>query len=73
MTWYVVYRGKQSGVYDSWAKCNEQVVGFKKNSYKGFKTKEEADASFLEYMGSLLRQLLHLLIHLLLTATNGPL
>jgi hypothetical protein len=51
MTWYVVYRGKQPGVYDSWARCNEQVAGHKKNSYKSFPSKEEVVASYLEYMG----------------------
>jgi viroplasmin and RNaseH domain-containing protein len=51
MTWYVVYRGKQPGVYDSWARCNEQVAGYKKNSYKSFPC-EEVVASYLEFMGS---------------------
>jgi viroplasmin and RNaseH domain-containing protein len=51
MTWYVVYKGYKPGVYAHWADCNAQVAGFKRNSYQGFPTKEEAVASFLEYMG----------------------
>jgi hypothetical protein len=51
MAWYVVYRGKQPGVYATWARCNAQVTGFKNNSYKSFPTKEEAEASYLEFMG----------------------
>jgi ribonuclease HI len=49
MTWYVVYRGKKPGVYDSWARCNEQVAGYKKNNYKSFPCKEEVVASYLEF------------------------
>jgi len=51
-TWYVVYRGKKPGVYDSWPQCCAGVAGYSNNSYKGFKCKEEAIASFLEYTGS---------------------
>jgi len=51
MTWYVVYKGYKPEVYKHWAECNAQVAGFKKNCYQGFPTKEEAVASFLEYMG----------------------
>jgi hypothetical protein len=38
-------------VYKNRGDCNAQVAGFKKNSYQVFRTKEEAVASFLEYMG----------------------
>ena len=51
MAWYVVYRGKVHGVYATWARCNAQVTGFKNNSYKSFPNKEEAEASYLEFMG----------------------
>ena len=51
MAWYVVYRGKQPGVYATWARCNARVTSFKNNSYKSFPTKEEAEASYLEFMG----------------------
>ena len=51
MAWYVVYRGKVHGVYATWARCNAQVTGFKNNSYKSFPNKEEAEASYFEFMG----------------------
>ena len=51
MAWYVVYRGRVPGVYATWARCNVQVIGFKNNSYKSFPNKEEAEASYLEFMG----------------------
>ena len=49
-TWYVVYRGKKPGVYDSWPLCCDAVAGYSNNCYKGFKCKEVV-ASFLEYTG----------------------
>jgi viroplasmin and RNaseH domain-containing protein len=52
MAWYVVYRGKVLGVYKCWAKCNAQVSGFSNNCFRGFVTKEEAEASYLEFISS---------------------
>ena len=51
MAWYVVYRGRVPRVYATWARCNAQVIGLKNNSYKSFPNKEEAEASYLEFMG----------------------
>ena len=51
MAWYVVYRGREPGVYATWATCHAQASGFKNCCYKSFPTKEEADASYLEFMG----------------------
>ena len=42
--WYVVYKGKVPGVYEHWEDCLKQVNGFEGNNYKGYKTKEEAEA-----------------------------
>jgi len=50
-TWYVVYRGKKPGVYDSWPLCCDAVAGYSHNCYKGFKCKEQVVSSFLEYTG----------------------
>ena len=46
MTWYVVYRGRQSGVFSSWEECHTQVNGFKGARYKGYKSKYEAVAAY---------------------------
>ena len=51
MAWYVVYRGKEPGVYATWPICHAQVSGFANCCYKSFATKEEAVASYLEYRG----------------------
>ena len=45
--WYVVYKGKVPGVYGEWEDCLEQVNKFKGNSYKGYKSKEEAEARYM--------------------------
>ena len=46
MAWYVVFRGRRPGVYDSWTMAHEQVNGFQGACYKKFRTKEEADEAF---------------------------
>ena len=48
--WYAVYRGRVPGVYAEWSDCQAQVNGFKGNSQKGFKTRREAEASYLKFM-----------------------
>jgi len=51
MAWYVVYRGREPGVYATWATCHAQASGFKNCCYKSFPTKEEVEASYLEFKG----------------------
>lgn len=40
---YAVKKGRQTGIFLSWAECELQVKGFKGALYKSFKTKEEAN------------------------------
>ncbi|MDQ0300802.1 ribonuclease HI [Salibacterium salarium] len=40
--YYVVWKGRQTGIYDNWADCEKQVKGYAGASFKSFKTKEEA-------------------------------
>ena len=44
---YVVWQGRTSGIYDSWAACEAQVKGVAAK-YKGFSTREEAERAFAE-------------------------
>jgi ribonuclease HI len=44
--YYVVWKGHQPGIYDSWDKCRKQVEGFTAARYKGFATLEEARNAF---------------------------
>ena len=41
---YAVKRGRIPGIYTSWPTCNEQVKGFTGCKFKGFQTREEAEA-----------------------------
>ncbi len=42
--YYVVKRGKQPGVYYNWPDCQKQVQGFAGAVFKGFVTRQEAEA-----------------------------
>ena len=41
---YAVKQGRQPGIYTTWADCQKQTVGYKGAKFKGFVTKEEAEA-----------------------------
>ncbi|MBU5255738.1 viroplasmin family protein [Tissierella praeacuta] len=40
--YYAVRKGKTKGIYETWAKCEEQVRGYSGAEYKKFSTYEEA-------------------------------
>jgi len=44
--YYVVWVGRQTGIFETWEDCNEQIFGFPKAQYKSFKTKELAEKAF---------------------------
>ena len=44
---YVVWQGRETGVFESWAACEEQVKGVAAQ-YKGFATREEAEKALAE-------------------------
>lgn len=46
MSYYAVAKGRNNGIYETWAECKKQIDGFTRAKYKKFKTKEEA----VEYM-----------------------
>ncbi|XP_017061356.1 ribonuclease H1 [Drosophila ficusphila] len=43
MAFYAVASGRKTGVYGTWAECEEQVKGFKNAKYKKFKSRQEAE------------------------------
>ena len=45
---YVVWKGKSPGVYDSWDECRLQVDGVAGAAYKSFPTRMEAELAFKE-------------------------
>ena len=48
--WYVVYQGRVPGVYDEWEDYLKQVNKFQGNSYKGYKSREEAEARYMNHV-----------------------
>ncbi|MBN1218490.1 MAG: ribonuclease H family protein [Anaerolineae bacterium] len=44
--YYVVWVGRQPGIYSNWAECTEQVNGFSGAKYKAFETKAQARQAF---------------------------
>ena len=44
---YVVWQGRETGVFESWAACEQQVKGVAAK-YKGFATREEAEKALAE-------------------------
>lgn len=52
---YVVWKGKHPGIFESWADCKAQIDGVKGAQYKSFSTFAEAKKAFngnyLEYKG----------------------
>lgn len=44
---YVVWEGREKGIFSSWDKCKKAVENYPKAKYKGFVTKELAQQAFL--------------------------
>lgn len=44
--YYVVWKGRKTGVFDNWADCELQVKGFDEARYKSFETENEARQAF---------------------------
>jgi hypothetical protein len=45
-TCYVVFKGKNPGVYLTWHECSKQVLGFKNTIYKKYSSYEQAVVDF---------------------------
>ncbi|MGK0440342.1 MAG: ribonuclease HI [Pseudohongiellaceae bacterium] len=46
MKFYVVWSGRETGVFTDWNTCKKHVDGFTGAKYKSFKTRAEAEAAF---------------------------
>ena len=43
--YYVVWRGRTTGIFESWEECKLQIDGFEGAQYKGYPTRELAEAA----------------------------
>ncbi len=50
--YYVVWKGKVPGVYNSWVECKQQIDGFPEAVYKSFKDKTLAEKAFQDGSGN---------------------
>ncbi|KAK1610773.1 hypothetical protein QYE76_034446 [Lolium multiflorum] len=48
--WYVVFRGRVQGIYNSWRVCQDQGSGYSNNNYRGYETLEEAQQEYLTFL-----------------------
>lgn len=44
--YYVVWKGRKTGIFNAWAECEAQVKGFVGAEYKAFGTLKEAESAF---------------------------
>ena len=44
--YYVVWKGRETGIFTSWAECEKQVKGFVAAEYKSFGSLKEAETAF---------------------------
>jgi ribonuclease HI len=44
--YYVVLRGRKTGIFETWDDCKEQIHGFEQAQYKSFKTLTDAEQVF---------------------------
>jgi ribonuclease HI len=43
---YVVWKGRQTGIFNSWSECEAQVKGFTDAEFKAFGSRQEAERAF---------------------------
>ena len=43
--YYVVWRGRLTGIFESWEECQQQIDGFEGAQFKGYPTRELAEAA----------------------------
>ena len=53
---YVVFKGRQPGIYSTWFECQQQVNGFKDNLYQSYPTVEEAEIAYCEFIERLYKE-----------------
>ncbi len=45
---YVVWEGNRPGIYESWADCKAQIMGYPNARYKAFKSRTEAEEAYTD-------------------------
>ena len=48
LKFYVVWKGRQPGVYNTWVECQRQIAGYSGAEFKSFARRDEAERAFAE-------------------------
>jgi len=48
--WYVVFRGRNPGIYESWPNAQKQVSKFEDNTYKAYESQGEAVEAWMRFL-----------------------
>jgi len=67
---YVVFKGYQPGIYDTWEECKAQIDGFHGAAFKGYPTCDDATEAFRKAMDTEEMQFYTFLSKAKITATN---
>ncbi|MBO8589784.1 RNase H1/viroplasmin domain-containing protein, partial [Staphylococcus aureus] len=49
--YYVVYNGREPGIYNSWPECHQQVDRYSSNCHRSYKGYDEAVRSYDDFHG----------------------
>jgi viroplasmin and RNaseH domain-containing protein len=50
MPWYVVFRGRKAGVYDSWEVYSEYVVGISGAVFQSYSIRMQAEEAYVAFL-----------------------
>jgi viroplasmin and RNaseH domain-containing protein len=50
MVWYIVFRDRKLGVYESWADCSDCVVGFGGAAFQSYSTRMQAKEGYQAFL-----------------------
>jgi ribonuclease HI len=50
MVWYIVFRGRKPGVYESWTVCSDYVVDFKDAAFQSYSTRMQVEESYQAFL-----------------------
>jgi viroplasmin and RNaseH domain-containing protein len=48
--WYVVFRDRKPGVYDSWRVCSEYVIDFSGAAFQSYSTRMQAEEAYVAFL-----------------------
>jgi viroplasmin and RNaseH domain-containing protein len=50
IAWFVVFRGRNPGIYESWTVCSEYVIGFIGATFQSYSTRMQAEEAYQAFL-----------------------